>query len=373
MNLRIALFDAKLFETLKAFDVGGVDIQLLRDAREECSADILLLREEELRSAAIHCVSATRPSFVVLVDDGTTIPAAYAEGIADDLLTLPPRRMDLIRLIGLHHHMHALRSLENSSKAIPQLVKKLQEDVQLAQKIQRRLIREKFPAMSGIKVKSKYWCGMKSGGDYFDVFEFPDENHIGFLLSDSSSYSLSNSFLGSLLQFSTHLAAHDPSDPSKILENLFGKMKEEMKEKDQFSILYGILNRKNYQLRTVSCGSLFALHEPANGVPAWIADGKSAPLTKLSKEFPKYTETSLDPEDRLILLSDGWQSSTGESVKSIAERLVPANKDGQDLVNEFAFALHQKSEEPDSMPPEDCSILILEIAKNVLRLARSSG
>jgi serine phosphatase RsbU (regulator of sigma subunit) len=211
---------------------------------------------------------------------------------------------------------------------------------------------------------------MKSGGDYFDVFEFPDENHVGFLLCDSSSYSLSNNFLSSLLQFSTHLAAHDPSDPRKILENLFGKMKNEMKEKDEFSILYGILNRKNYLLRTVSCGSLFALHEPANGAPGWIADGKGAPLTKLTKELPKYTETSLDPSDRLILLSDGWQTSTGESVKAIAERLVPANKDGQDLVNEFAFTLHKKAEDPDAMPEEDCSILILEIAKNVLRLAR---
>ena len=51
------------------------------------------------------------------------------------------------------------------------------------------------------------------------------------------------------------------------------------------------------------------------------------------------------------------------------------DRDPQSVINEVSFAIRSqhdpKGEEAESpMPPQDCSVLLIDVAKNVLRLAR---
>jgi serine phosphatase RsbU (regulator of sigma subunit) len=343
-------------------------------------ADLFLLNDREAAAIAETCESDSRPTLVVAVAEGEGVPASFNEGFVDDLVVLPLRALDVERLLHMHAQMTALRAVERTSRALPQLVTKLQEDIQLAQKIQRRLIKEKFPPMGGLNVKSKYWCGLKAGGDYFDVFEFPDGNHVGVILSDSSSYSLSTNFIGSLVQFSVHVGQDDLSDPSRIVKALHGKLRETMKEKDRFSIFYGILNRKTYQFRYVSCGPVFAGERTNEGKFEWVAKGEGSPLSAAAGGVPESREILLEPGDRLMLLSDGWAESIGAGSEELLPDFLKSDGDSQDLLNDMAFRLRKGvekayeiepgEEEGFPMPPQDCSVLIFDIAKNVLRLAK---
>ncbi len=341
-------------------------------------ADLFLLSDQEALAIAHHCESESRPTLVVAVKVGETLPRAFADGVVDDLVLLPLRELDVERLLRMHEQMQALRAVEQTSRAVPELVKKLQEDISLAQKIQRRLIREKFPPMQGINIKSKYWCGLKAGGDYFDVFEFPDKNHVGIILSDSSSYALSTGFIGSLVQFSVHVTQDDLSDPSRIVAALYGKLKESMKEKDHFSIFYGILNRKTFQLRYVDCGPLYAGHRNKQGME-WIAKGESPALSLSAGVVPPFREVLLEPGDRMMLLSDGWGESLGSPMTSLLENFLAGDQDSQDVINHMAFSLRKgveklyelEPEEEFPMPPQDCSVLLFDLAKNALRLAKT--
>jgi hypothetical protein len=203
---------------------------------------------------------------------------------------------------------------------------------------------------------------------------------VGIILSDSSSYSLSTSFIGSLMQFSVHVGRDELDDPSRIVSALFGKLKAGMKERDRFSILYGILNRKTYQLRYVDCGPVYAAHRRQEGGLQWISKGENPPLTLESQLVAPFREVSLEPGDRMMLVSDGWGEALASSVPALLESFLMQEEEAQNLLNHMAFRLRKgvekiydldpEAEEEFPMPPQDCSVLLFDLAKNVLRLAK---
>lgn len=355
---------------------GSVSVSSQRIRQNLEDADIYILSDKEVFSIFEEPIQ-TRPTIVVYAKEGEGVPASFAKGYADDLVTLPMRKLDVDRLFRRHEELSALRELEKNTQGITDLVKRLQDDIHLAEKIQRRLIKEKFPPMGGLSIKSKYWCGLKAGGDYFDVFEFPDGNHVGIIVSDSSTYALSTSFIGSLMQFSIHVGQDELGDPAKIVGALFGKIREVMKEKDKFSIFYGILNRKTYQLRYVNQGPIFSALRSKTGEVQWLSKGQNNPLSLKDHAIAQSQEAAMEPEDRLMIISDGWGEALGLSGVEVVEKFLPKKSDPQELLNSMAFDLKkgveklydlEEAEEDFPMPPQDCSILLFEFAKNLLRL-----
>jgi hypothetical protein len=379
--MRICTTNESLLKELKRIlpdiECKFVKDSALRDSLTE--SDIFILDDSTLRSLGSDRDFGVHATFVAFCGEHEALPASYVDGIADDLLLLPLRALDLGRIVKMHELLQALRDAEESSKAIPELVKQLQQDITLAEKIQRRLIRDKFPAIGGLAIKSKYLCGLKSGGDYFDVFEFPDGLHVGFILTDCSSYSLSSSLLGALMQFSVNFGPSELDDPALIVRGLLTKLRDGMKEKDRLAIFYGILDRKTYRLRYADCGAVFALQKKVSGALVWATKGDRAPLTKEKGEVPDTRELMLEPGDRLMLASDGWSDAVGEAQSKLLENILAPDREAHDLINELAFRLRKNvaKENGDAdedgdlpMPPQDCSVLLLELGKNVLRLAR---
>lgn len=379
--IRIASSDLSLLKDfcLHAGDATPVPMNAGELTQRLGDADLFLLTDEEAIRVA-EANAEARPTLITVVPEKSALPASFKGGVVDDLLLLPLRPLDVERILRAHGTAQSLRMMEETSRAVPALLEKLHQDIQLAEKIQRRLIREKFPAIGGLNIKSKYWCGLKAGGDYFDVFEFPDGVHVGIILSDSSSYGLSTNFIGSLMQFSVHVGQDDIGDPARIVAALYGKLREEMKEKDRFNVFYGILSRKTYQLRYVECGSVFGALKTADGKLKWAARGANPPLTKAEGTVPAAQEVLLEPGDRLLLTSDGWAESLGQPIHALVEKFLQGPADAQDLMNEMAFHLRKgvvkhfelddAEEEDFPMPPQDCSVMLFDIAKNVLRLAK---
>lgn len=336
--------------------------------------DIFLLRDEVISSLHDKFHKNHEATLVTIVDGKDQIPPSYLKFLADDTISVPLHKADLLRVIRSHEMNLVLRSLEESYSSVPEMVRKLQEDLQLAGKIQRRLIREKFSSDPSLLIKTKYWCGLKSGGDYFDVFQFPDEKKMGIILTDCSSYSLSNFLMTTLMQFSLHTSA-ESQDPSEIVSDLLRKMKENWKENEKLNIFYGILDKKTYQLKFVSAGNMCASVRKKGKDLHWLAKGDSAAILGPNAPVPSSKEVDLEPGDRLFLISDGWSEALNIDSVKLAEKFSKI-EDPQDCLNEMSFELRKKSEDEDldpgelPMPPQDCSVLVFDFAKNLLRLAK---
>ena len=375
--LKIASTDKTVLEKFTAASGGqGILIGAGNICESLSLADLFLLYEPQVNQIEENCHPDFRPSIVVLAPEQETLPPSFLNGFADDLLVLPLRAADIARVVRMHEQMQILRTVEETTKAVPELVRKIQEDVHLAQKIQRRLIREKFSPIGGLAIKSKYWCGLKSGGDYFDVFEFPDQRHVGIILADSSSYSLSTAFIGSLMQFSVHVGQADITDPAAVVAAFYGKLQSAMKEKDKFSVFYGILDKKTYHFRFVECGPVYAaLKNKQNGFQ-WLAKGENPQLTLANGHIPPCGEVLLEPGDRMTLVSDGWAEALEKPMSVLLPDFFQASDDPQEFINSMAFRLRKGAEkiagegDDSPMPPQDCSVLLFDLAKNLIRLAK---
>lgn len=252
------------------------------------------------------------------------------------------------------------------------LVSEFQEDLARAKAIQKQLIPQKFKSIPGLKVKHKYLSGMKSGGDYLDFFEFDDGTHVGILMTDSTGYGLSSTFMSIMLKMAMKFSKSSHDGPSYIVEKLFEELKLTMKDTENFSIFFGILNRKTFDLHYTGAGNIRFLVQSAvsgkNKTQEYGFDVKA--LTRdVDATFKEYV-LHLMPADRLILLSDGfYQAYENENdfLKTIHSFY---NHEALEFINDCTFHVKKKFNEEDDMPDEDCSVMVIDIEKNAMRVAK---
>lgn len=366
--VRLGVCNKDLIKEIRAFSL-GIDHEVIEYKGDINSCDLVIGFDQDIRDIVSTIKNGHRPTLFTSVSESGVLPTTFQDGICDDIILLPLRRFDLVRAIRLHFTFAAIRELEHTSAALPEVVRKLEEDIQLAQKIQRKLIRERFMAIGPISVKSKYWCGLKAGGDYFDVIEFPDEVHSGIFMADASSYSLSTALLSSLVQLSLQGSDGGIATPEQRLAMLEKKLGADLKEKDKLSIFFGILNRKNLKLEFISPGGAGLILERKGTVQA-ILSGENEPLKKGSWNLPQTQTLQLESGDRLVLFSDGWaDGARNKGVEMVSSILDEGVADAQHFINELSF-LMKKNVDDDSMPPQDCSVLVFEVAQHALRLAQ---
>src|SRR5688572_27600535 len=90
--------------------------------------DILVIDDADVLRYGKELEESSRPSIFV-VCEADIVPESIVNGMADDLVVYPLRAADAHRLVRFHEQLRALRDLENESRGLPVLIKKLQEDL----------------------------------------------------------------------------------------------------------------------------------------------------------------------------------------------------------------------------------------------------
>jgi serine phosphatase RsbU (regulator of sigma subunit) len=77
-------------------------------------------------------------------------------------------------------------------------------DLDLATRLQRNLLPDKFPAFDGVEVAAAYIPMIEVGGDYYDFLYSPEkgERRFGVLITDASGHGVSAAFITSMLKLS---------------------------------------------------------------------------------------------------------------------------------------------------------------------------
>lgn len=298
----------------------------------------------------------------------------------------------------LVRYSNRVESIELSeiSTTIGKLMENLKEDLSLLEGLHRSRLPKRFPQVKGMQVRSRYLAGLKPGGDFFDLAESEDGMRLHFVLTDASSYSLSSAVLSVLMRVALKVAPGEGADPSQILKRISGEMFQVMKEKENLSICFGSISRKDWKLRLVHHGTnrVFHLSKGPNGGDHLQEIVKpSVPLKKAALEnaFQEMVEIDLNPQDCLLLLSDGWEEATGgeEALREALQQAgfgalrtkasgasapqdsaqIASVNDLEDGLTALVYEVKRRRSLPDDMPAQDCSALVIQLDSRLLKLA----
>jgi hypothetical protein len=122
-------------------------------------------------SEFLGTVNRKGKALFLVVPEGSPAPLELQQGRVDDILIEPFRSLEVL---GKLRHYREILMWDEVSRLIEnfgELIHRLKEDLQLAERLQKAKLPIRFPEMKDFKPASRYLAGARSGGDYFDLAE----------------------------------------------------------------------------------------------------------------------------------------------------------------------------------------------------------
>jgi sigma-B regulation protein RsbU (phosphoserine phosphatase) len=224
----------------------------------------------------------------------------------------------------------AMISLENAWLFEDSLEKKrLEEELQVARKIQMGLLPESFPDLRTCEVYGINISSKQVGGDYFDVIKIDEDNYI-VAIADVSGKGVPASLLMSNVQASLLALSGEVKEFDRLVAKV-NNIIHANTDADKFITFFGgILNIRDLTFTYVNAG-----HNP----PYWVrADGSLEMLEKgglllgLIPNIPYEQETiRLSSHDRIVMFTDGVTEAMNEKEEQFEElrleKLLQSNLD----------------------------------------------
>jgi serine phosphatase RsbU (regulator of sigma subunit) len=321
--------------------------------------------------AALESLDRRGRAVFLIVPEGAEVPLALQSGKVDDVLVHPFRALEVLSKVRHYQQILNWEEVSRLNASFSELVTSLHEDLQLAERLQKGRLPMRFPELKGFRAHSRYLAGMRSGGDYFDIAESKDGSQLSIVLSDSSSYGLSSAVLSSLMRVSLKLSTEQSRSSVEMLRKIHEDLMSTLSPKDRLSMFYGVLFRRENRLRFVNLGSSCAFYAHGDEPFRQLAS-QAGPLVR-DQGFPSVEEAELRlaPLDRLVLVSDGFIEAAG-GAEPMCELLDGFRKrESVEALNELVYRVKSKFTEPDDLPEQDCTALILDVDSRVIQLAPS--
>jgi serine phosphatase RsbU (regulator of sigma subunit) len=195
-----------------------------------------------------------------------------------------------------------VRRLVRQQAAELQARERIEQELQVAQLIQRQFLPRELPELSGWYVATYYQPAKAVGGDFYDFIELPD-GLIGLVCGDVTGKGVP----AALVMATTHsiLRGDAPQfvSPGKVLERANNLLLRDIPPQMFVTCLYGVLDPATGQLRYANAGHNPPYVHTRDGVVELRATGM--PLGAMPDMTYEEKETTLSPGDTVLLHSDG--------------------------------------------------------------------
>ena len=206
---------------------------------------------------------------------------------------------------------------------------RLRGELQIARDVQRKLLPERMPAISGLDIDGVCAPAHEVGGDYFDFFPL-GPRHLGVAIADVSGKGTSASFyMAEIKGMMMSLAPIYPS-PRRLLAELNRHLYRSLERRVFATMVYGVVEIAERRFTFARAG-----HTPAL---VWQASGKHEILTppglslglepgELFDEVLRDMTVPFAPGDTLVLYTDGiTEAMNGEGEPFGMDRLLAASR-----------------------------------------------
>ena len=313
---------------------------------------------------------------VLLSRDNKCATRAFRQPLADDVLVAPLRPLELVTKLKLYARLLAWSELKDLNASFAGILARFREDLALTERLQIGRLPVRFEKIPGFRVTSRYLAGVRPGGDYFDLAESRHGSQLSIVATDASTYGMSSAVLSALVSVSLKLTADEVRSCVDTVRSIHREMIATLGEKDRLALFYATVSRKDYKMRYLNLGSFGVFHAPA-GSGFRRLQPQGGPLARVSSmglAQVKEVEVALNPDDRIVLLSDGYvEAIAGPGIEQEASVLDLLNrfreKDPKELTNELTFLVKKTLLPEDELPNQDCTALIFDGESKIIRLA----
>jgi serine phosphatase RsbU (regulator of sigma subunit) len=195
-----------------------------------------------------------------------------------------------------------VRQLVRQQAAELRARERIEQELRVAQLIQRQFLPRELPELPGWHVAAYYQPAKEVGGDFYDFIELPD-GLIGLVCGDVTG----NGVPAALVMATTHsiLRGDAPQlvSPGKVLERANRLLLNDIPSRMFVTCLYGVLDPATGRLRYANAGHNAPYVHTGDGVVELRATGM--PLGLMPGMTYEEKETTLGPGDTLLLHSDG--------------------------------------------------------------------
>lgn len=242
--------------------------------------------------------------------------------------------------------------IENARlKEKEQQLNKVEKDIEVANKIQQKLLPKETPDLEGYNLHGKNVTAQTVGGDYYDFIQLDDHKWV-ICLGDVSGKGLPASLLMSNLQalIRGELPCHN--SPGTLLENVNEKLYENTDTEKFATLFLGILDTKSHTLTYSNAG-----HEYPYVIHSYKSYNRlktgGLPIGVMGNQTFEEESIELYSDDTLIAYSDGITDSRDNENREFGENrfekllLAKADSTGLELLNNIFEASigHSKQSE----------------------------
>jgi len=183
-------------------------------------------------------------------------------------------------------------------------MRRLESELELSKIVQRALLPNNTPVISGVEIAAFSRPAEIIGGDYFDFFKFRDGTH-GLVIADVSGHGVSAGMLMSSLQTALRTMAPDTDSPAEILERINRFYIHNINFTTFVTVFLARFDPATLELTYVNAGHTPpAVHQRENNEIDWLMP--TAPAIGLAEFFHPRTESvTLSKGDSLLLYTDG--------------------------------------------------------------------
>ncbi len=185
--------------------------------------------------------------------------------------------------------------------------RRLDRELQAVADIQRSLLPLNMPRIPTLRIAAHYQTSRRAGGDYYDLFELPD-NRWGILIADVSGHGTPAAVMMAVTHCIAHIYPGEPAPPSLLLKYLNQQLTSHYTSKSGHFVtaFYGVYNARTRHLTYASAG-----HNPPRLLRCGVANVHSLseanmpPLGFMPEIEYHDKSVQLEVGDRLVLYTDG--------------------------------------------------------------------
>jgi sigma-B regulation protein RsbU (phosphoserine phosphatase) len=216
---------------------------------------------------------------------------------------------------------HELTITQRHHQGLRGQIDKLDEELRMASRLQRQFLPHTLPVVGGVSFDVLFRPAGYVSGDIYDVHQI-DKHHVGFYVADAVGHGVPAALLTMFIKNS--LNRRDISRrgtgvqrPDEALASLNHELMQRPGTTVQFATAcYGVLDTRNRKLQLARAGHPAPLLLRGEGeVIPLEPDG---PLLGIFEDEPfELLEMTLEPGDRLLIYSDGFEVAFGTNDKVV--------------------------------------------------------